>query len=178
MGFAVTQRGTASNRYAILAHIGNPSSPITKAAIAAVSNQSGSVALHAQGYNGGTAAEFIGGVDISGKIDISGDTNLNGAVHVNVKRTSSTNYTCSSTDCFIVCTYNNHITLNLPSSPLAGRKIYLAHDYNRDFYVNGNGRNIKYRGNTDTTITLGNVNQPGAVLIYDGYVWHVISDIW
>jgi hypothetical protein len=82
----------------------------------------------------------------------------------------TSNTTLTQQDCYVSCYNSSSITISLPSSPEAGKDIYIYNMNGNSITVSGNGKSIRVKGSNVSSVTCNNVCEEDH-FHYDGQYW-------
>lgn len=123
---------------------------------------------------------------VAAYFEASGSTNQFNNIAISTKgafeglalktRQTSSSVTLTNSDVFVSCYNQSSITINLPSSPVTGKLIYIKNINGYDITVNGNGKSIAANANSSSisSSTRGEV----MMFVYDGQYWAAAYIKW
>lgn len=123
---------------------------------------------------------------VAAYFEASGSTNQFNNIAISTKgafeglalktRQTSSSVTLTNSDVFVSCYNQSSITINLPSSPVTGKLIYIKNINGYNITVNGNGKSIAANANSSSisSSTRGEV----MMFVYDGQYWAAAYIKW
>lgn len=123
---------------------------------------------------------------VAAYFEASGSTNQFNNIAISTKgafeglalktRQTSSSVTLTNSDVFVSCYNQSSITINLPSSPVTGKLIYIKNINGYNITVNGNGESIAANANSSSisSSTRGEV----MMFVYDGQYWAAAYIKW
>lgn len=123
---------------------------------------------------------------VAAYFEASGSTNQFNNIAISTKgafeglalktRQTSSSVTLTNSDVFVSCYNQSSITINLPSSPVTGKLIYIKNINGYNITVNGKGKSIAANANSSSISS----NTRGEVMmfVYDGQYWAAAYIKW